>query len=240
MSDSSRLRQPGLAALASVEAFGHHPWGEKGGLIWSVCVMIEIPTGTLGLLFDCDGTLADTMPLHYQAWRDTLARYGIDCTREYIDRHAGVPTRLIVEHMNRDFGVDLDPVRISDEKEGCFAKRLHEAPPIEEVVATARAYAGRLPMGVVSGGTRNVVVPTLQAVAVLDLFQVIVTADDPVRPKPAPDVFLEGARRLGVEPTKCHVFEDGEPGLIAAHAAGMTVTDVRLLPSQQGPKPSEE
>jgi beta-phosphoglucomutase-like phosphatase (HAD superfamily) len=202
--------------------------------------MIEIPPGTEGLLFDCDGTLADTMPLHYRAWHETLMDYGVDCPRAFIDRHAGVPTRLIVEHVNRDFGVSLDPVRISDEKEARFAKRLHESLPVEEVVATAKACAGRLPMGVVSGGTRDLVVPTLQAIGVLDLFEVIVTADDPVRPKPAPDVFLEGARRLGVEPTRCHVFEDGEPGIIAAHAAGMTVTDVRLLPSQQRAKAADD
>lgn len=202
--------------------------------------MIEIPPGTEGLLFDCDGTLADTMPLHYRAWHETLMCYGVDCPREFIDRHAGVPTRLIVEHVNRDFAVTLDPVRIADEKEARFSQRLHESLPVEEVVATAKAYAGRLPMGVVSGGTRDLVVPTLQAVGVLDLFEVIVTADDPVRPKPAPDVFLEGARRLGVEPTRCHVFEDGEPGIIAARAAGMTVTDVRLLPSQQRAKEDAE
>lgn len=195
--------------------------------------MIEIPPGTAGLLFDCDGTLADTMPLHYRAWHETLLCYGVDCPRAFIDQHAGVPTRLIVEHVNRDFAVELDPVRIADEKESRFSKRLHESQPVEEVVATAKAYAGRLPMGVVSGGTRDLVLPTLQAIGVLDLFEVIVTADDPVRPKPAPDVFLEGARRLGVEPTRCHVFEDGEPGIIAARAAGMSVTDVRQLPSQQ-------
>jgi beta-phosphoglucomutase-like phosphatase (HAD superfamily) len=196
--------------------------------------LIEIPSGTEGLLFDCDGTLADTMPIHYGAWRETLLEYGVDCPRSFIDRHAGVPTRLIVEHVNHEFGVDLDPVRIADEKEGRFQLRLHESQPVEEVVATARAYAGVLPMGVVSGGTRNLVVPTLQAIDVLELFQVIVTADDPVRPKPAPDVFLEAARRLGVDPQRCHVFEDGEPGIVAARAAGMSVTDVRTLPSQQG------
>ncbi len=198
--------------------------------------MIEIPPGTKGLLFDCDGTLADTMPLHYQAWHETLMCYGVDCPREFIDRLAGVPTRLIVEHMNREFAVNLDPVRISDEKEARFETRLHESLPVEEVVATAHDYAGRLPMGVVSGGPRNLVVSTLQAVGVFELFHAIVTSDDPVRPKPAPDVFLEGARRLEVDPTKCHVFEDGEPGIIAARAAGMTVTDVRLLPSRQQAK----
>lgn len=191
--------------------------------------MLPFPPDTAALLFDCDGTLADTMPIHYEAWRDTLAEYGVDCPRSFIDSHAGVPTNLIVEHVNRDFSVSLIPEQISAEKEARFELRIHQSEPIEEVVATAKAYAGKLPMAVVSGGTRNLVVPTLEAIGVRDLFEVIVTADDPVAPKPSPDVFVEAARRLGVEPTRCHVFEDGDPGIVAARAAGMTFTDVRLL-----------
>jgi HAD superfamily hydrolase (TIGR01509 family) len=84
-------------------------------------------------------------------------------------------------------------------------------------------------MAVVSGGTRDLVHATLEAIGALELFPVIVTASDPVAPKPSPDVFLEAARRLGVEATKCHVFEDGDPGIVAAQRAGMTFTDVRLV-----------
>ncbi len=189
--------------------------------------MLEVPSGTVALLFDCDGTLADTMTLHYEAWHETLLAHGIDCPREFIDEHAGVPTNLIVEEINERWGVSLDPQSITDEKEGRFEQQIHRTEPVEEVFATAHAHHGKLPMAVVSGGTRDVVHATLVAIHAIDMFPVIVTASDPVPPKPSPEIFLDAARQLGVEPTGCHVFEDGDPGIIAAKAAGMTFTDVR-------------
>jgi len=191
--------------------------------------MLPIPADTVALLFDCDGTLADTMPLHYEAWHETLLEYGVDCPRSFIDDHAGMPTLLIVEEINRTFGVSLDPQKICDEKEARFEERMHLTLPVESVLATAKAYFEKLPMAVVSGGWRRVVHATLEGIDALGMFPVIVTADDPVAPKPSPEVFLEASRLLGVEPTRCHVFEDGDPGIIAAKAAGMTYTDVRLL-----------
>lgn len=189
--------------------------------------MLEVPPGTTALLFDCDGTLADTMTLHYEAWRETLAEHGVDCPREFIDEHAGVPTDLIVAEINVRWRVDLEPGVITSVKEARFEEQVHRTEPIEEVLNTALAYHGKLPMGVVSGGIKKVVTATLEAIDALRLFPVIVTADDPVAPKPAPDCFLDAALRLGVEPVGCHVFEDGDPGIVAAKAAGMTVTDVR-------------
>lgn len=189
--------------------------------------MLDIPPSTTALLFDCDGTLADTMTLHYEAWRETLLLRDVDCPRAFIDEHAGVPTDLIVEEINQRWGVALDPVAISEEKEGRFSEQIHRTEPVEEVLATAHVHHGKLPMAVVSGGTRELVEATLVAISAFDLFPVIVTADDPVAPKPSPDIFLEAARRLSVEPTGCHVFEDGDPGIVAAKAAGMTFTDVR-------------
>lgn len=196
--------------------------------------MLPIPEGTTALLFDCDGTLADTMTLHFQAWHETLALHGVDCPREFIDEHAGVPTDLIVEEINRRWNVDLDPHGISEEKEGRFRERIHLAEPIHEVLDTAKAYHGKLPIAVVSGGVGKLVQETLVAIEADHLFDVVVTADDPVKPKPNPDVFIEAARRLGVEPTRCHVFEDGEPGIQAAKAAGMTFTDVRVVITRRG------
>lgn len=189
--------------------------------------MLDFPSGTAALLFDCDGTLADTMPLHYEAWHATLLEHGIDCPRSFVDEHAGVPTALIVEEVNQKWSVQLDPVAIEAEKEARFEERLHQAKAIEEVLATAHAWHGKLPMAVVSGGTRKLVSATLETIGATDLFSVMVTSDDPVKPKPAPDIFLEAARQLGVPPEKCHVFEDGDPGIVAAEQAGMTVTDVR-------------
>jgi HAD superfamily hydrolase (TIGR01509 family) len=191
--------------------------------------MLPLPPGTAALLFDCDGTLADTMDLHYAAWHETLLRYGIDCPRSFIDGHAGVPTHGIVAEVNQRWGTNLDGDAITEEKEGLFVEQIHRALPIEEVLATAVAYHNKLPMAVVSGGMKEVVHATLETIGALELFPVIVTASDPVAPKPSPDVFLEAAKRLGVPAAKCHVFEDGDPGIISAQRAGMTYTDVRLV-----------
>ncbi|WP_425400570.1 HAD family hydrolase [Aeoliella sp.] len=195
--------------------------------------MLPIPEDTTALLFDCDGTLADTMTLHYEAWHETLLLHGVDCPRSFIDEHAGVPTDLIVEHVNARWGTSLDPHAITEEKENRFREVLHLTEPIEEVLATAHAYHGKLPMAVVSGGPLDVVSATLVAIHAFDLFPVMVTASDPVAPKPSPDIFLEAAKQLGVDPAKCHVFEDGDPGIVAAKAAGMTFTDVREVIAQR-------
>ena len=195
--------------------------------------MLPIPSDTQALLFDCDGTLADTMTLHYEAWHETLLLHDVDCPRSFIDEHAGVPTDLIVEEVNARWGKSLDPPAISEEKEDRFRERIHLTEPIEEVLATAHAYLGKLPMAVVSGGPLDVVTATLVAINAFDLFPVLVTASDPVAPKPSPDIFLEAARRLNVDPTKCHVFEDGDPGIVAAQGAGMTYTDVREVIAQR-------
>jgi beta-phosphoglucomutase-like phosphatase (HAD superfamily) len=191
--------------------------------------MLLIPPGTAALLFDCDGTLADTMTLHYAAWRDTLLAHNIDCPRSFIDTHAGVPTHGIVAEINNLWGVSLDADAITADKEGRFATQIHLTKPVEEVLATAHAHFGKLPMAVVSGGTKEMVHAILETIDAIDLFPVIITASDPVAPKPAPDVFLEAARRLQVPANKCHVFEDGDPGIVSAQRAGMSFTDVRLV-----------
>lgn len=190
--------------------------------------MLPIPPGTQALLFDCDGTLADTMALHYAAWHETLLAHGVDCPRSFIETHAGVPTHGVVLEANRFWGVSLDADQVTHEKEANFAARTHLVKPVEEVLATAHAHFGKLPMAVVSGGTGDMVHAVLTAIDALRLFPVVLTASDPVAPKPAPDLFLEAARRLGVPPQFCHVFEDGDPGILAAQRAHMTCTDVRI------------
>ncbi len=191
--------------------------------------MLPIPPDTAALLFDCDGTLADTMSLHFKAWHETLLPYGVDCPRELIDKHAGVPTTTIVAEVNHLYGTSLDARVITEEKERRVHEQVHLARPVEEVLATAQAHFGKLPMAVVSGGTRKMVHAVLECIDATSLFPVVLTADDPVAPKPSPAIFVEAALRLGVAPEKCHVFEDGDPGIVAAQAAGMTYTDVRQV-----------
>lgn len=195
--------------------------------------MIDLPAGTLGLVFDCDGTLVDSMPLHIRLWNECLKPHGVQVPKEFIDTHAGKPTDVIVEIINRDHGLAIEATAFEEEKEGRFRDRIAEVGPIEPVVATARRWRGELPMAVVSGGVRENVVASLRAIEALDWFEVLLTASDPIAPKPAPDLFLAAADRIGVAPEKCHAFEDADAGIDAAHAAGMTVTDVREVLAAQ-------
>lgn len=191
--------------------------------------MIEIPTSTLGLVFDCDGTLVDSMPLHLAMWNEALEAYGLQLPKSFIDFHAGKPTDVIIDIINAEHGLSIDGPTFLRDKERRYRDRISEVDPIEEVVATAREYLGKLPMAVVSGGVRENVVASLEAIDALDWFPVILTADDPIAPKPAPDLFLAAAEQLGVPASKCHAFEDADAGIEAAVAAGMTVTDVRTV-----------
>lgn len=189
--------------------------------------MIDLPLGIEGLIFDCDGTLIDSMPLHKELWNVALKPHGIQVPESFIDTHAGKPTEVIVEVINAENNLSLDPEEILEAKERRFRERIAEAAPIEPVVATARHYFGKLPMAVVSGGCRKNVVLSLESLGIIDWFPVILTADDPIPHKPAPDLFLTAAKLLNVAANKCHAFEDADAGVVSAKAAGMTVTDVR-------------
>lgn len=188
---------------------------------------IEVPDRVEALIFDCDGTLADTMPLHYRAWQELLERRQLELPESLFYKLAGMPTVEIVPLMNRELGLDFEPQATTKEKEGLFLQYLSEVTPIAPVVEVVEGYRGRLPMGVGSGNLRPLVDVTLEHIGLGGIFEVIVTIEDVERGKPAPDTFLEVARRLGVEPGVCQVFEDGDLGLEAARQAGMVATDVR-------------
>lgn len=188
---------------------------------------IEVPSYIRGLVFDCDGTLVDSMPLHMRAWEHVITLQGGAWNYDYFFSKKGMPEEDIVGIYNQNFGYAFDPVRTVQAKHDYFYSRLDELSPISEVVDVARRYLGVIPMSVASGGTRKTVELELEALNILQFFPVILTADDGIKPKPAPDIFLEAARRMQVEPEQCQVFEDGDLGLEAAYAAGMLATDVR-------------
>jgi beta-phosphoglucomutase family hydrolase len=190
-------------------------------------MIFDIPPDTRALIFDCDGTIADTMPLHYKAWVAALGRHHVDFPEAVFYELAGVPTDKIIEILNDRHGYGMPVQETALLKDGLFEKDIALILPIEPVVELARSYQGKLPMAVASGGFRSIVMKTLQATHLLELFDAVVVAEDVVHGKPAPDIFLEAARRLGVEPTKCVGFEDGEMGLTALRAAGMVAIDVR-------------
>lgn len=187
----------------------------------------EVPEEIRGLIFDCDGTIVDTMPLHYRSWVDALRHYGRELSLDRFYSLAGVPTIRMVEMFDKEqaFGVPIDEV--VHRKETIYEQLLPQAEAIRSVVAIIEANAGRRPMAVASGGTRHLCTLALSGLGLLDHFQALVTCDDVEHGKPAPDIFLEAARRLGVPPTQCLVYEDADLGMQAAQAAGMPAVDIR-------------
>lgn len=179
------------------------------------------------LIFDCDGTLVDSMPLHYQAWVQTLTPHGVPFPESQFYALAGVPTQRITELLAEEHHKRWDSRALSHEKEAAFRALAGAVQPIAPVVAVAERYRGRKPMAVATGSLRALARHELEAIGILAWFDAFVAAEDVTRPKPAPDAYLEAARRLGVEPAQCVAFEDSVLGLEAIRAAGMTAVDIR-------------
>ena len=183
------------------------------------------------LIFDCDGTLADTMPSHYQAWVATLTPLGAIFTEEQFYAMGGWPTQRVAEWMVREHRMAVAADVITREKEVRFEQMLHMVEPVEAVMAIAQQGRGRRPMAVATGGMRRICEAILHHLGCIEWFDTIVCCEDVPRHKPAPDIFLEAARRLDVSPAECLVYEDADPGIEAAQAAGMAVIDVRGMGS---------
>lgn len=186
-----------------------------------------IPAHIKGLIFDCDGTLIDTMPLHYKAWCKTLEPLDLVFPEDRFYSFAGMPTRRIVEILCEEQGKSYDAEQVAHEKEIVYLKLMPEADPIHEVIAIARREHGTRKLAVASGGWTNIVTQAVTAINCQDLFDAIVGADQVEHGKPAPDMFLRAAELMGVPPEACIVYEDGEMGFQGAKAAGMQVIDVR-------------
>lgn len=187
-------------------------------------MQLDIPAGDFaGYIFDLDGTLVNTMPLHYVAWRDTLREFGLhrDLDEELFYSLGGVPALKVAEIFNQHYGTDFEPLALREVKEGRFIALLPQAPLIEPVVEFARRVALTHPVSVASGGPKEIVLDTLVSRGLRPLFPVVVSADDMQRGKPAPDSFLLAAQQMNVPAEQCLVFEDAEPGIQAAEAAGM-------------------
>jgi beta-phosphoglucomutase family hydrolase len=183
----------------------------------------------LALIFDCDGTLTDSMPLHYIAWREVLGRHGIAFDEDRFYSLGGMPTDKIIAMLASESGLTLDPLAVAHEKEQAFLDHLHLLDEIPAITQVVREQRGRLKMAVASGGFRNVVQRQLRQLGLSDYFDAVVTAEDTERHKPEPDVFLEAARRLGAPPARCRVYEDSDLGIEAARRAGMSWVDVRTV-----------
>ena len=185
-------------------------------------ITLDIPPGEFAAyIFDCDGTLADTMPLHYQAWLQAVRAHGHDFPEDVFYSLGGVPAPDVVAYLNQRYGWAMPVAETAAYKEKLFEELIPQAKPIEPVVEFLRGLLGRYPVAVASGGLKPLVIGTLRALGIHEHFQAVVTYEDVVHPKPAPDTYLEAARLMGVEPARCLVFEDTPLGIEAATAAGM-------------------
>jgi beta-phosphoglucomutase-like phosphatase (HAD superfamily) len=182
-----------------------------------------------GIIFDCDGTLADTMPLHWRAWQAVAARYKFALSEERFYSLGGVPARDILQLLSTEQGIALNALAVAHEKEAEYQPLIAQVEPINVVVGVARENYGKIPLAVASGGTRKIIEQVLERLGIWQLFKAIVTSEDIVRQKPAPDIFLEAARRIGVPPQFCRAYEDTDLGMRAIRAAGMEAVDVRQL-----------
>ncbi len=188
---------------------------------------MELPERYTGLIFDCDGTLVDTMPAHYVAWNRALEPHGLVFEHPRFLALAGKSSVATVELLAREQGVTVDAVAVAHAKDELYRRGAHDNPPIEAVASIARREHGRRKLAVASGNTTDIVEATLRGAGLAHLFPVIVGADQVTRGKPAPDTFLRAAALLQLSPEHCAVFEDADLGLEAARAAGMLAVDIR-------------
>jgi HAD superfamily hydrolase (TIGR01509 family) len=187
----------------------------------------EKPTHPRGLIFDCDGTLADTMPLHWRAWNVIAERHRFHFPEERFYAMGGVPSRDILALLRDEQSITIDPLAVAKEKEHEYLRFMNECTPIHEVVEIARTHHGKIPMAVASGGLQHIICGVLDHLGIRRFFDAVVTSEMVKNQKPAPDIFLEAARRIGVEPRLCRAYEDTDLGMTAIRAAGMEAVDVR-------------
>lgn len=189
----------------------------------------DIKPGIKGLIFDLDGTLADTMPLHFKGWLSACKKFGAEIDNAFLRKHTGSPGWLIADEIikkcNLNGSVTIE--QIVEEKLSTFYRDQHQVQPIEPVVGIVKKYYGILPMSVGTGGHREAVEKTLEITGLRKYFDIIVTANDVLNFKPHPETFLKCAELMKVDPVSIEVFEDGDLGIQAAIAAGMVPTDVR-------------
>jgi HAD superfamily hydrolase (TIGR01509 family) len=192
-----------------------------------VDMKLKLPDGSFSAyLFDCDGTIADSMPLHYVAWKRVLAQWNCDFSEQLFYAWGGMPIAEIIATLNQKHGLNMPVESVARQKEDYYLEILPQLKAVPEVVEHIEASHGQIPFAVVSGSTRESVVASLDTLNLLDRFDTLVCAGEYQRSKPHPEAFLMAADRLGIAPDSCLVFEDTAMGVQAAQAAGMAYVRV--------------
>jgi beta-phosphoglucomutase family hydrolase len=193
---------------------------------------LQLPTGTFkAYLFDCDGTIVDSMPLHYLAWSKALAEQQCEFSEDLFYAWGGVSVAEVIQRLNKQQGLNMSVEEVSNRKESFYLENLQQLKAIPEVLAVIEANYGRIPFAVVSGSTRESVTASLATLNLLDRFDALVCAGEYEQGKPDPEAFLLAAAKLGVAPESCLVFEDADMGIQAATAAGMA--SIRIAQTRQ-------
>jgi HAD superfamily hydrolase (TIGR01509 family) len=192
-------------------------------------MLLKLPPGSFdAYLFDCDGTIADSMPLHYMAWTRALGEWNCAFDEHLFYQWGGRPTTEIIATLNQMHRLKMPVETVADRKEELYFEFLPQLKVVPEVLEHIEAQHGRIPFAVVSGSTRESVTASLRSLNLLDKFATLVCAGDYLKAKPDPEAFLVAAAKLGVPPNACLVFEDTEMGIQAARAAGMTFVKIPL------------
>jgi beta-phosphoglucomutase-like phosphatase (HAD superfamily) len=188
---------------------------------------VNLPPGSFkAYLFDCDGTIADSMPLHYIAWSKVLSEWNCEFSEDLFYAWGGMPVAKIIATLNEKHGLNMPVEDVARRKEGYYLENLSRLKAVPEVMEHIEASHGRIPFAVVSGSTQESVTASLKTLNILDRFDTLVCAGDYQRSKPDPEAFLIAAARLGIAAESCLVFEDTDMGIQAATAAGMASVKV--------------
>jgi beta-phosphoglucomutase family hydrolase len=193
---------------------------------------LKVDPGARALIFDLDGTLVDSMPLHYQAWKEVCHMQRLDFSEEEFYGLAGVPSDRIFEILNERHRTSFDPQKHSQLKEDTYLSKIESLKTVEPVLAIVKANHGKMPMSIGTGSPSEHSWQAVRALGLTKYFDILVSKDDVREGKPNPETFLKCADAMNVAPRYCQVFEDGEPGLQAARSAGMIATDIRPFVSR--------
>lgn len=186
-----------------------------------------------GLIFDIDGTLIDSMPVHFKSWQAIAQAYGFEYPEIQFFKNAGRSTGSIVALINTEQDLHLDPEKVIQAKNLSYRKLAAKIDPIPQVLQIVTDYYGKLPMALGTGEYRDIATANIKAAGLDKYFSIMICADDVTHPKPDPETFLKCAELMKVAPEACQVFEDGDLGLEAAKRCGMVATDVRPFLSRK-------